>query len=115
MVGKLIVLGTALVALAGAAPAEAAQPRPACPTAVPAQSMQVRAAWGTPCVRFAAGGWKLYLKGGGAEPHGEHDFYGRPYALVWTSGATAEGWSRGFSHEVIEMLEDPTLDVRYMR
>jgi hypothetical protein len=140
MVGKLIVLGTALVALAGAAPAEAAQPRPACPTGVPtqtitvinqarvrpsalakvrravsAQSMQVRAAWGTPCVRFAAGGWKLYLKGGGAEPHGEHDFYGRPYALVWTSGATAEGWSRGFSHEVIEMLEDPTLDVRYMR
>ena len=22
---------------------------------------------------IAAGGWKLYLKGGGAEPHGEHD------------------------------------------
>jgi hypothetical protein len=32
---------------------------------------------------------------------------------VWTSGATVEGWSRDFSHKVIEMLEDPTLDVRY--
>jgi hypothetical protein len=83
--------------------------------AVSAQSMQLRAAWGTPCTRFAAGGWKLYLKGGGGEPHGEHDFFGQPYALVWTSGATAEGWSRDFSHEVIEMVEDPTLDVRYMR
>ena len=83
--------------------------------AVVAQSLQVRAAWGTPCARFAAGGWRLYLKVGGGEPHGEHDFYGQPYALVWTSGATAQGWSRDFSHEVIEMIEDPTLDVRYMR
>jgi hypothetical protein len=34
---------------------------------------------------------------------------------VWTSGATVEGWSRDFSHEVVEMLEDPTLDIRYIR
>jgi hypothetical protein len=135
-VGRLIVLGTVLVALAGAAPARAAV---ACPPGVPsqtltvvnqakvrsralvrveravsAQSLQVRLAWGTPCARFAPGGWKLYLKIGGAEPHGEHDFYGRPYALVWTSGASAQGWSRDFSHEVVEMLEDPTLEVRYV-
>lgn len=135
MVGKLIVLGTMLVALAGAAPARAAV---ACPSgvstqtitvvnqagvrpwvlarverAVSAQSLQVRAAWGTPCAQFAAGGWNLYLKIGGPEPRGEHDFYGQPYALVWTSGASVEGWSRDFSHEVIEMLEDPSLEVRY--
>ncbi len=137
MVGRLIVLGTVLVALAGAAPARAAV---ACPSGIPtqaisvvnqgkvrpriladveravsAQSLQVRAAWGTPCADFAPGGWKLYLKIGGPEPHGEHDFYGQPYALVWTSGAVVEGWSRDFSHEVIEMLEDPTLDARYLR
>jgi hypothetical protein len=135
MVGRLIVLGTVLVALHGAAPARAAAAcYPSAPVqritvvnqakvraraltkverAVAAQSAQVRGAWDTPCVSFAPGGWKLYLKIGGAEPHGEHDFYGRPYALVWTSGATVEGWSRDFSHEVIEMLEDPTLGVRY--
>lgn len=137
MVGRLIVLGTVLVALAGAAPARAAV---ACPNGVPtqtitvvnqarvrsgtlatveravsAQSMQVRSAWGTPCAQFGPGGWKLYLKIGGAEPRAEHDFYGRPYALVWTAGGTVEGWSRDFSHEVVEMLEDPTLDVRYLR
>jgi hypothetical protein len=140
MVGRLIVLGTVLVALVGAAPAGAAPASSACPAGVPtqtisvinqasvrpralgqvqhaisAQSMQLRAAWGTPCARFAAAGWRLYLKGGGAEPHGEHDFYGQPYALVWTAGATAQGWSRDLSHEVIEMLVDPSLDVRYMR
>jgi hypothetical protein len=136
MVGRLIVLWTVLVALMGAAPARAAAAPCAAGSpvqditvvnqagvrapvlarverAVSAQSLQVRAAWGTPCAHFTAGGWKLYLKGGGPEPHGEHDFYGQPYALVWTSGATVEGWSRDFSHEVIEMLEDPTLDVRY--
>jgi hypothetical protein len=138
MVGRLIVLGTVLVALVGAAPARAAASAVSCPAgsptqaitvvnqakirtrvlarverAVVAQSLQVRSAWDTPCVQFAPGGWKLYLKIGGAEPHGVHDFYGRPYALVWTSGASVEGWSRDFSHEVIEMLEDPTLTVRY--
>ena len=140
MVGKLIVLATVLVALAfvlaGAAPARAAV---ACPAgdsvqtitvvnqagvsprtlarverAVSAQSLQLRSAWGTPCAQFGAGGWRLYLKVGGAEPHGQHDFYGAPYALVWTSGAGIQSWSRDFSHEVIEMLEDPTLDVRYL-
>ena len=82
--------------------------------AVSAQSLQVHAAWGTPCARFAPGGWKLYLKIGGPEPRGEHDYYGQPYALVWTGGGSVESWSRDVSHEVIEMLEDPTLDVRYL-
>src|SRR5438552_2007786 len=107
MVGRLIVLGTVLLALLGAAPAHAAASCPAgAPTqsitvvnqakvqprvlarverAVAAQSLQVRAAWGTPCLRFGAGGWRLYLKVGGAQPHADHDFYGQPYALVWTS------------------------------
>ena len=136
MVGRLIVFGTVLVALAGAAPARAAV---ACPgggpsqtitvvnqagvrpatlarveRAVSAQSLQVHAAWGTPCAQFAPGGWKLYLKIGGSEPRGEHDYYGQPYALVWTGGGSVESWSRDVSHEVIEMLEDPTLDVRYL-
>ena len=79
------------------------------------QSLQLRAAWGTPCVQFAPDGWLLYLKVGGSEAHGVHDFYGQPYALVWTSGATIDGWSRDFSHEVVEMLEDPTGNVRYLR
>lgn len=139
MVGRLIALGTVMVALAGFAPGSAAAAGAACPPGVPtqtftvidqagvrsralvaaqravtAQSLQVRAAWGTPCARFAAGGWPLYLKHGGGEPRGEHYFYGRPFGLIWTSGATVEGWSRDFSHEVVEMLEDPTLDVRYV-
>jgi len=134
-VGRLIVLGTVLVALVGAAPARATVSCPAgapvqtltvvnqagvrpgalarVQRAVAAQSLQLRAAWGTPCAQFAPGGWKVYLKVGGAEPRGEHDFFGQPYALVWTSGSTVEGWSRDFSHEVVEMLEDPNLDVRY--
>jgi hypothetical protein len=65
--------------------------------AITAQSLQLRAAWGTPCVIFAAGGWRLYLKVGG-QPHGLHLWYGQPYALVWTGGGTAESWSRDFSH-----------------
>jgi hypothetical protein len=81
--------------------------------AVTAQSLQLRAAWGTPCAQFAPGGWKYYLKVGGLEAHGEHYYDGLPYAIVWTSGAPLEGWSRDFSHETLEMLEDPTLNVRY--
>jgi len=74
--------------------------------AITAQSMQLRAAWGTPCVTFGPGGWRLYLKVG-SEPHGVHLWYGQPYALVWTGGGTVESWSRDFSHEILEMLVDP--------
>jgi hypothetical protein len=60
--------------------------------AVVAQSLQVRAAWGTPCVVFGPGGWKLYLKTGATgEPWGEHfSNRGLPYLLVWT-GALRSG------------------------
>ncbi|HTP19897.1 MAG TPA: hypothetical protein VMJ65_09860, partial [Solirubrobacteraceae bacterium] len=74
--------------------------------AITAQSMQLRAAWGTPCTTFGAGGWRLYLKIGG-QPHGVHLWYGNPYAVVWTGGGTVESWSRDLSHEILEMLVDP--------
>jgi len=74
--------------------------------AITAQSLQLRAAWGTPCASFGPGGWRVYLKVGG-QPHGVHLWYGRPYALVWTGGSTVEAWSRDFSHEILEMLVDP--------
>ena len=77
--------------------------------AVVAQSMQLRAAWGTPCVQFGRGGWPLYLQVGDVfgDPHGEHFGGNPPYARAWTSGGTWEAWSVMFSHEVIEMLVDP--------
>lgn len=75
--------------------------------AVVAQSMQLRAAWGTPCVQFGPGGWPLYLKIGSGVRLGEHFFDGQPYALVWTAGLPYLDWSTPFSHEVAEMLEDP--------
>lgn len=131
----------AIVAIASvwtASAAQAAPARPACPAGVPvqtitvvnqahvrpsqlarleravsAQSIQLRAAWGTPCAQFGPGGWKLYLKVGGITAHGEHYYDAVPYAIVWTSGAPLEGWSRDLSHETLEMLEDPTLQVRY--
>ncbi len=74
--------------------------------AVSAQSMQLRRAWGTPCVTFGPGAWHVYLKIG-AQPRGVHLWYGAPYALVWTGGGTVESWSRDFSHEILEMLVDP--------
>jgi len=74
--------------------------------AITAQSMQLRTAWGTPCVTFGPGGWRLYLKVGG-QPHGVHLWYGQPFALVWTGGGTVKSWSRDFSHEILEMLVDP--------
>ena len=84
--------------------------------AVVAQSLQVRAAWGTPCVVFGPGGWKLYLKTGGAgEPWGEHfSNRGLPYLLVWTGALTVQGWSTDFSHEIVETLVDP-VNAHYIR
>ena len=70
------------------------------------QSLQLRAAWGTPCASFRPGGWCVYLMLGG-QPHGVHLWYGQPYALVWTGGGTVELWPRDFSHEILEMLVDP--------
>jgi hypothetical protein len=74
--------------------------------AVTAQSMQLRAAWGTPCVQFGPGGWPLYLQIGGTE-WGVH--YSQPTrAIIYTDGLTYRAWSTAFSHEVLEMIEDPS-------
>lgn len=84
--------------------------------AVVAQSLQVRAAWGTPCVVFAPGGWKLYLKiGASGEPWGEHfSDRGLPYVLVWTGALPWRGWSTVVSHEIVETLVDP-VNAHYIR
>ena len=84
--------------------------------AVVAQSLQVRAAWDTPCVVFGPGGWKLYLKTGAAgEPWGEHfSNRGLPYLLVWTGALTLQAWSTDFSHEIVETLVDP-VNAHYIR
>jgi hypothetical protein len=84
--------------------------------AVVAQSLQVRAAWGTPCVVFGTGGWKLYLKTGtSGEPWGEHfSNRGLPYLLVWTGALSYPGWSTDFSHEIVETLVDP-VNAHYIR
>lgn len=84
--------------------------------AVVAQSLQVRAGWGTPCVVFGPGGWKLYLKtGASGEPWGEHfSNHGLPYVLVWTGALPWRGWSTVFSHEIVETLVDP-VNAHYIR
>ncbi len=76
--------------------------------AVVAQSLELRAAWATPCVRFASGGWPLELRVGGFI-HGEHQQYeGPPTMIVYTAGLPARAWSCALSHEVVEALVDPT-------
>lgn len=76
--------------------------------AVVDQSLQLRASWGTPCVQFGPGGWKLYLKTGAqGQDAGMHFWDGSPYILVWTGGVTWQGWSAMFSHEIVETLVDP--------
>lgn len=81
------------------------------------QSMQVRAAWGTPCVRFvASGGWLVTLTdpstattdGGASFALGGHH-YADPSAAVETGGNDPAAWPRAFTHELIEMLVNPTL------
>jgi hypothetical protein len=81
--------------------------------AVSQQSLQLRTAWGTPCVEWGSGGWPLYLRGGSGEGLGVHSFDSRPYAEVWTNGLPYIAWSQPFSHEVIEMLVDPIAEVDY--
>ena len=72
--------------------------------AVVDQSMQLRAAWGTPCVQFGAGGWPLYLRDEGISAH-----YTDPLQIeVSTGGYTYQAWSSTFSHELMETLVDPT-------
>lgn len=74
--------------------------------AVTDQSMQLRAAWGTPCVQFAPGGWPLSLLVGATE-WGVHYGYPFIYGDIYTDGLRYIAWSQVFSHEVVEMLVDP--------
>ena len=36
------------------------------------------------------------------------DWQGQPYTMVDTGAATHAAWSYAFSHEIVEMLVDPT-------
>jgi hypothetical protein len=79
--------------------------------AIVTQSLQLRAAWGTPCVQFAAGGWTVTLVGGTLAPGcmqdpcgGYHTVsQGTPSAVV----TTGQAFSELFSHEILETLADP--------
>jgi hypothetical protein len=96
--------------------------------AIAAQSLQLRAAWGTPCVRFGPGGWLAYLQiasvsypdGSVLHPiEGEHYgngdpgpyWAGDPYAIVDTGALPYVDWSHALSHEILEMLADPTDEI----
>ncbi len=51
-------------------------------------------------------------QGGSTYPGGVHS--NDPVrAYVYTAGATYVGWSQAFSHEVLEMLVDPSTGVYY--
>ena len=85
-------------------------------TAVVDQSMQLRAAWGTPCVQFAGGGWPVYLQSGDGTASGAHYIdNGQPDAYVYTNGVTYQAWSSTFSHELVEMLVDPQTNALAMQ
>lgn len=81
------------------------------------QSVQLRAAWGTPCVQFAPGGWRIYLTTGANQGtyygHFVNQASGVPWATVATSGTAYQSWSSSFSHELVEMLVDPATTRSY--
>jgi hypothetical protein len=92
--------------------------------AVTDQSMQLRAAWGTPCVQFAPGGWAFTLTPGAPTVNpdgsvsttigGHHYYVGTVVsAAIQTGGTTYQTWARAFTHEVDEALVDPTDAVRW--
>ena len=56
----------------------------------------------------APSGWPLYLQTDSGINGDVHYFAAQPYAYVETEGATFNGWSEAFSHEIVEMLVDPT-------
>ena len=80
------------------------------------QSLQLRAAWGTPCVVFGPGGWPVYVQTGEQQlPDGETTYqvggyhYPGPYATVQTGDLPLDaGGARPISHELVEMLVNPT-------
>jgi hypothetical protein len=79
--------------------------------AVVAQSLQLHAAWGTPCVQFAASGWPITVTPGTFAP-GCPDDPCAAYHTATPTGPSAvvtsgQGFSQLFSHEILEMLVDP--------
>lgn len=98
--------------------------------AASAQSLQVRAYWGSPCVVFGPAGRRMYLQviseqqpGGGvsypiagehygAAPGFEGSYWaGEPYAVVDVGVASEpQVWARAFTHELTEMDVDPNDD-----
>jgi hypothetical protein len=91
--------------------------------AVVDQSLQLRAAWGTPCVTFGPAGWVVTLQAGTPIQNaggstslplaGHHDYTGVPSAVVTTGRNPMSVWSRAFTHEIVEMLVDPTDTMRW--
>jgi hypothetical protein len=90
-------------------------------TATTKQSLQLRAAWGTPCAQFARpGGWVVTLTAGAStvNPDGSvsynisshHDYNAGVVSItVQTAGTTYETWARAFTHEIDETLVDPNV------
>jgi hypothetical protein len=83
--------------------------------AVAVQSLQLRAAWGTPCAMFTStGGWPLYLTRSSIPPCPSTDpgcHWNQSGSIgidVATGGWGYRLWSVYFSHEVMEVLADPT-------
>jgi hypothetical protein len=79
--------------------------------AVVAQSMQLRAAWGTPCVQFLAGGWPVTVARGSLAPGCPDDPCGAYHTTAQDTPSavvtTGQAFSELFSHEILEMLTDP--------
>jgi hypothetical protein len=78
--------------------------------AIQDQSVQLRAAWGTPCVVFGDGGWPLTLEAGPPpecgtlELAGCHDV-GSPIGFADAAAGPLQALT--VSHETLEMLADP--------
>jgi hypothetical protein len=78
--------------------------------AVTVQAQDLRRWYGTPLIRFAAGGWPVLVTRDrdvcGDDATGCHGYDGTQPTLVVTPGQ----FSISFSHEILEALADPTLD-----
>lgn len=93
--------------------------------ALVAQSLQLRAAWGTPCVQFAANGWPLYLvpdingwtlhyapsdTGVGSFSDNTACSHRPDVLLPCALVSKDEDWTVDASHELLEMLVDPSTE-----
>ena len=78
--------------------------------AVEAQSAQLAVVWGTPRVRFGSGGWVVTLTDDKAMmPSDDSGFHSGGGGTQPAAGVlSGPGWTVRLSHEVLEMLVDPT-------